>query len=61
MIKDIKLKVITRKSLIGLNRGSTELAMTLLMLTIEMISDWTPILDKRNIKLIPVSDILKGI
>lgn len=61
MIKDIKLKVKTRKSLIGLNRDSTELAMTLLMLTIEMISDWTLILDKRNIKLIPVSDIFKGI
>jgi|APSaa5957512535_1039671.scaffolds.fasta_scaffold608312_2 hypothetical protein len=61
MIKDIKLKVKTRKSLIGLNRDSTELAMALLMLTIEMISDWTPILDKRNIKLIPVSDIFKGI
>jgi len=61
MIKDIKLKVITRKSLTGFNRNSAELAMTLLMLTIEMIRDWTPILDKRNIKLIPVSDILKGI
>ncbi len=61
MIKDIKLKVIARQYLTGFNRNSTELAMTLLMLTIEMISDWTPILDKRNIKLIPVSDILKGI
>jgi len=61
MIKDIKLKVITRQSLTGFNRNSIELAMSLLMLTIEMISDWTSILDKRNIKLIPVSDILKGI
>ena len=61
MIKDIKLKVITRQSLTGFNRNSIELAMSLLMLTIEVISDWTSILDKRNIKLIPVSDILKGV